>query len=501
MEITISLLLMSSLCTAFTAVILWILERRKAQKFLASYGIPGPTPSLIMGNFMLFLNDNVGGWTKIIEQHGDICSFYVGRRPMILVANLETIRRICVTESSKFRNRPDFVMGRIVPLADGLLALRDDRWKISRQTLSPTFSASKMKWMVALMDEPIGTFVAKLSEFADQRSMFDVYHHAQALTLEVIGRCAFGIDVNCQKDLDDPFFKAVSHLMKHTRNTMVHLGLLFPGLEDVALFLNKHLMPTGYQVRESMKRLKRVIGRRRRTNSSKPIKDLLQLMLNASSEGDDNRKLSDEEVIGNAFSFVLAGFETTATAIAFTMYLVAKHPEYQEKLYRHVMEEAPEKVDYDDVMFGLPFLDQIVNESLRYYPPVPVFTNRECAESCEIQGQVFPKGSGIMVPVYHIHHNETHWPDPEVFDPSRFAPENKPGIVPQSFMPFGVGQRNCIGMRFALLETKLTIVEAIKKFKFQFCDKTEDPLTLGIPLATLFASNGIYLSVTKRSNC
>jgi len=145
----------------------------------------------------------------------------------------------------------------------------------------------------------------------------------------------------------------------------------------------------------------------------------------------------------------------------------------------------------------LAYLDSVLNESLRVYPPAYV-TARLIEKAYKIGNFRFPAGVVIQFPIYNIHHDEKIWENPEKFDPSRFSPENKQKISPYHFMPFGHGPRNCVGARFATIEAKLAIIKVVKKFKIQTSAETEIPLKLRFGI-TMSPQNGIKLSIKNRS--
>ncbi|NXW56494.1 THAS synthase, partial [Eurystomus gularis] len=151
--------------------------------------------------------------------------------------------------------------------------------------------------------------------------------------------------------------------------------------------------------------------------------------------------------------------------------------------------------DYQNVQ-ELPYLDMVIAETLRMYPPAFRFT-REAAKDCIVLGQRIPAGAVIETAVGHLHHNPEFWPEPEKFIPERFTEEAKKERHPFAYLPFGAGPRGCIGMKMGLLETKLTLLRVLQKFQFKACPETEIPLQLK-STATLGPKNGVYIMLQSR---
>ncbi|KAE9546929.1 hypothetical protein FO519_009859, partial [Halicephalobus sp. NKZ332] len=205
--------------------------------------------------------------------------------------------------------------------------------------------------------------------------------------------------------------------------------------------------------------------------------DLIQLLLKEDEERqkrENKPPIHLDTIVSNCFGFMLAGYETTSTALAYASWLLAKHQDVQEKLYNEIkstLEDEP--ADYDNAM-RMPYLDAVFKETLRLKPPVVFFTGRTCVEDTVINGIKVPKGININIPVIAIHWDEDNWENPLDFDPERFT-EGKT-YDPLNWIPFGIGPRHCAGIRFAEMEFKLTLVEVIRRFKIELCPESQDPL-------------------------
>ncbi|XP_064011537.1 thromboxane-A synthase isoform X1 [Pogoniulus pusillus] len=207
--------------------------------------------------------------------------------------------------------------------------------------------------------------------------------------------------------------------------------------------------------------------------------------------------LTEDEIAGQAFLFLIAGYETTTSTLSFATYLLATNPECQERVLQEVDDFSAKHMvpDYQNVQ-ELPYLDMVIAETLRMYPPAFRFT-REAAKDSLVLGQHIPAGAVIEVAVGHLHHNPEFWPEPEKFIPERFTEEARKEQHPFAYLPFGAGPRGCIGMKMGLLETKITLLRILQKFQFKTCPETEIPLQLKSK-ATLGPKNGVYIMLESR---
>jgi len=243
--------------------------------------------------------------------------------------------------------------------------------------------------------------------------------------------------------------------------------------------------------------------------------DFIQLMLDAEADPEEGldfkngaghlskeieikKKLTPGEIASQSFLFILAGFETTSTALAFATYLLATHPKVQEEVLAEIDENLAkdEDVSYEAVQ-KLPYLECVVQETLRMYPLASAAVSRHCMEECTIKGVSIPKGIDIVADVWSLHYNEDLWgPDVKEFKPERFSSKSLPH--PYAYMPFGAGPRICIGMRFALLEMKVALCTILKRYRIEECPETEKPLQLRYSQITMAPKNGVFVQLKER---
>ena len=207
-----------------------------------------------------------------------------------------------------------------------------------------------------------------------------------------------------------------------------------------------------------------------------------------------------EELAAESFLVYAGGFETSSTLVTFTLYELALNPDIQEKLREEInsmLSKKDDKLTYES-LFAAKYLDQVINESLRKYPPIPSGI-RKCLKDYEIPGTnlTIPKGTSIQLATYSLHHDPEYYPEPEKFDPERFSPENSKNLRPFTFLPFGEGPRNCIGMRFGLMQSKLAIVKLLQSFELSPNDKTPIPMKF-VPASPFLAPvGGMWLNLKK----
>lgn len=505
-------LLVSLLVVAASTALYWLVRRKWKLGLFQRHGIPGPEPDLFWGNFMQLKQDRIQVMERWIAQHGKVFGFYMGEAPFMVVSDPEMVKQCLVKEFQAFHDRPPFAMT-VEPFASCLLELRGDEWKRVRSVLNPTFSSVKIKQMSPIVRGCLDTTMQVLEERCRSGLPVDMLKVAQGYTLDVITKCAFAWQVDCQMNPNDPLLLGVRKIFEEAEHPAVQNAIRFPVLRY--LFTALYWLSDYYRVTQQLvSNLSQLIELRRRDRRTRAT-DMLQIMLEA-QEGEDAaaaaqspgakdiRLIEDRHVVSNAFIFMVAGFETTATSLAFIMYLLATHPEEQERLYSEIgdaFESAEEELSYQRV-HQLKRLDMFIQEALRIYPPVVLFVTRKCEKDTTVMGQFFPKGVTIMAPTWHLHHDPALWSDPFVLRPERFDPEGagdgSQQHHPGAYLPFGLGPRICIGKRFALLELKLAVCRILQQYRVVRCPQTQEPVRLIVQSVIINPMGGVVVSLERR---
>lgn len=323
---------------------------------------------------------------------------------------------------------------------------------------------------------------------------FDIKEILACFTTDIIGNCAFGLECNTFKDPNSPFRVYGKKIFAASKFDVL-LRIFAFTFPNVARKLGIRLLPKDstaffYNIVEN------TVKYRQENNITR--KDFLQLLIDMKEY--DNNALTMNELAAQSLVFFIAGFETSSTAMTFALYELASNPEIQNKAREEVfniLKNHDGKITYDAIN-DMKYLQQVVDESLRKYPPLPVLS-RVCVEDYKIPDDniILTKGTKIIIPVYGIHYDEEFYPNPNKFDPERFSEEMKRKRNPYTYLPFGEGPRNCIGMRFGLMQSKVGLAFLLKNFVFTLNEKTEIPLKMSVTSFILMTDSGIWLNATK----
>lgn len=428
--------------------------------------------------------------------------FYGTTEPVFLLRDPELIKEILIKNFDSFPNRRGFAEINDPLSAKNLFSLRDHRWRNVRTLLSPAFTSSKMKTMFVLMSECAVDFTKYLSEIPADKSVLDMKDVFTKFMNDVIATCAFGIKIDTMRNPTNKFFI-------YGKDTTTFQGfrafklLTFKIFPKLARFLGLRIISDDV-VNFFTNIIQTTITTRDAENITRP--DMIQLMMDIRGKREAERELSIEDMTAQAFIFFFGGFETSATVMSFAAHEIATNPDILAKLRQEideVLEESNGKVTYEAIN-RLKYLDAIINEVLRLYPPA--FIERECDKAYELPpalpgGKSFTlkKGMIVWIPVNAIHRDEKYYDDPEKFRPERFLDNNVYHNSP-CYIPFGLGPRICIAGRFAILEVKILLFHLLARCELQPCAKTPLPLKFSKKSLSLAPEGGFWLNVKRRSD-
>ncbi|KAK9730821.1 Cytochrome P450 [Popillia japonica] len=427
-------------------------------------------------------------------KHGGI---YLATQPVYLIVDPDAIKTILIKDFKYFTDRGSSVNEKIDPLSVNLGNLEGERWKNMRAKLSPTFTSAKMKLMFDTLLDCRLPMMNKLDEFCRNQREFDVKATMSCYTTDVIASCIFGLDSNSFENPNSKFKIYGGILIKPGIRTIIiqNLRLTIP---NVMKIFRIKLIPI--EVEQFFLNLVKNIFEYRTTNNVYR-NDFVQMLLEEQEKlrASGQNPLSLEEIAAHSLGFFVSGFEPTSATITFCLHELAFNQDVQDKLRddRMSMEENGGKLSYDGVM-GMKYLDQVMNETLRKYPTIP-FLLRRCNTQYKIPNTniTLEPGIKIFISILALHLYEEYFPDPKRFVPERFNDENRHKFPQYAYLPFGEGPRNCIGARFALMQTKTSLAMLLDKYKFLPVAGEPYDIEFDPKLALLTKKGNLMLNIEK----
>ncbi|EEC07771.1 cytochrome P450, putative, partial [Ixodes scapularis] len=458
------------------------------------------------------------------RKFGKLFGVYEGAQPVLFVADPELVKRVLVKDFPSLPNR------RAISFNDSLLdnmmsIVPVEKWRRIRPAASPAFSTGKLRKMNFLIADCARKTAEHLKVAAEKEGELDIKQRPIPFFLFLL------YPHNLFHSLAFPsfLFRALTaspfgFFFQKQTFPRTYTMILFPGVfklfklkvfnADIFLYFKNVCL--------------RIIESRKEKKSRQ--EDFLQLMMDAQDGSiattvetvqsteeklfnlDSEIKtdtsflggvkaLTEDEAMAQCLLFFIGGQDTTSFVISYTVYLLALHPEIQAKL-REEADECFKQHGPDpslDVVSKLKYLHGVVSESLRMFPP-QVRIERSALNDYVLgdTGIKVPKGCVVVVPVYSMHHDPEYFPDPTTFDPNRFVDENIDSIRPYTYLPFGAGPRNCIGMRFALEAVKLSLLHSVHSVEFVPTKNTKVPLEFVRGSAVLSAKH-ITIGIRKRT--
>lgn len=383
-------------------------------------------------------------------------------------------------------------------LGTGLLTANGDLWKSRRDLITPAFHFQILQNYMAIFQNRAQILGDRfLRHSANGTQSFDVFPFCTDCTLDIIGACAFGLDLECQKEqAPSEYVKAIREITE-----LVYARTFKPLYQNRILFalsaqgrLWKKLVNTVHELPDRLIRERRAyVNEHPEEISQKKKLDFLDLLLTVQDENGNG--LSELAIRNEADTFLFEGHDTTAAGLCWALYCLAANPKYQAMAHEEVDRilhdhDAP---TYEEAKNQFEILDLILKETFRLYPPVP-FIVRNPTTDLEINGYKIPSGTELFLQIYGVHRNEKYWKDPLEFRPERFKEE---GIQhPFSYIPFSAGHRSCIGQVFAMLEEKTIISMLLKRFEFSVDESNPIDLQTHVILRP---KNGAKLFVKPRN--
>lgn len=409
---------------------------------------PGPKGHWLLGNLRERNKDAVGFFYGCSKTYGDFFRLRLGTVPVFIVARPSLVKEVLVDRSDVFVRQHIFnelstLLGR------GLLTSQGPRWRKHRKLVQPAFHLQSLQGFFELMVRHTEIMIAQWR----RRETRDLTDDFTKLTLRIVAESLLGYDT---AKSEGQIVRIVTQILPQI---FFRIGFL-PFANSLPTKRNRDFKTNCRSLDRLMDSI--IDGRRA---SGEERKDLLSMLMAAVDE-DDGSKLTNAELRDEIMTMFLAGHETTANGLSWTLEVLADHPEVEDKMraeIRRVVGDGPLQLKH---LRELTYIKMVFEESIRLYPPAWAIP-RTAKENTVLGGYAVPKGSVMSVNPFIMHRQESVFPDPLRFDPERFSPERRKDIDRYGYIPFGAGPHGCIGQQFAQMEAQVVLALLYQRFTFR----------------------------------
>jgi len=424
---------------------------------------PGPGEAVALG----IDSETLASLQELQHEYGDMVSITKPNgRLAYFINDAAEVRRILTRRHSKYHKGPGFERVKML-LGNGLIVSDGDVWRRSRRMIQPAFSRQNVHRLMKVMVECCDRRAVRWAEMARNGEHCNITSETSDFALELILISVFSSDYE-------------NRIMTGGENPFAFLSR--DSTRDLSVVM---------KVRDLRELLRSIIEDRRAGKGSDEF-DFLSMYLQATDK--EGQPFSDAELLDELMTLIVAGFETSANTLNWVWYLVARHPEVEAKLIAEDEEHLPNVSALSaDSLAAMQYTQQVLEEALRLYPPVWLFTRRS-HELDELDDYDVAPDTDIYLSPFILHRTEHYWPDPERFDPDRFAATDKPK-KDRPFFPFSLGPRRCLGEYFSFLEMKVHLGLLLPRFRMQLVEAAEPELELGINLR---ATKDIFMKPMER---
>ena len=412
--------------------------------------------------------DSLERMSELFARYGDIYRVYApGRKSYTYVIHHpDDVKRVLVSNHKNYTKGVGLDRVKIL-LGNGIMTSEGEFWRRQRYMMQPMFHRRVITEFARVIDEANDRFIARWEAQAERGESVNVTDDMSALTLDIVLRAVFGRDLDrlSQESGGNPFAVVTR---EPARN--LQFAYKFRSLGKVVAALM-----------------------RRRASEAEEHVDFLAMLMSARDK-DTGDAMSERELIDEVMTLVVAGHETTASALNWTWYLLALHPQVESRLHAEIDAAPISAAPSLARMEALPYTQQVVNEALRLYPPGWLLSRRALGADV-LAGFEIPAGADVLLSPYLLHRHPRFWPEPDAFKPERFASENEAARPRFAYMPFAAGPRHCIGETFALYEMLMHLYKVARRYRLTYLPAEPVELEAQINLRT---KKPLYMRLERR---
>ncbi len=441
---------------------------------------PGPRSRLPSGVLLRFRHDRLGFMLHTARRYGDIAHFKLMGWPVYLLSHPDMIQAVLEVDAGAFVKGRGLGRARRL-LGQGLLTSEGLFHQRQRRLVLPAFHRERMAAYGKVMVDHASALQARWLDGETRDIAADMQH----LTRSIVAKTLFDFEVTSQTQAID-----------------AALATLIGSFGSLAFFLpewvlDRGLWPSAHRQESARAELDALIYRmiEERRAGGRDHGDLLSMLLVAVDEDGDGQGMTDRQVRDEVMTLFLAGHETTANALAWTWFLLSEHPEAAARLHdeldRVLGGRDPEVADLPE----LRYTRRVLTEAMRLYPPAWI-VGRRAVQDVVVGGYGIPRGAGVLVSEWVVHHDPRWYPDPFRFDPDRWLPDSHAPRPKYAYFPFGGGPRRCIGEAFAWMEGTLILATIARRWHLRLVPG--HPVQPD-PLITLRPRNGVRVILERRA--
>ncbi|CAB04112.1 Cytochrome P450 [Caenorhabditis elegans] len=488
-------------------------------------GIPGPQGYPFLGSALDMMDHEnppflqLKKWTS---QYGKVYGITEGLLRTLVISDTNLIHEVFVKQYDNFYGR------NLNPIQGDpnrekrvtLFSAQGHRWKRLRTIANPTFSSNNLRKIQVTVEDSALELLRHIEQHTAGGKAIDVLEYFQEFTMDVIGRIAMGQPDSLM--FKNPLLPCARDVFGKPRTALFLSGILFPWIgpmirKVVFYFTNVFNNPAAqimYQTANAVEqRIKQRMAEEKAGIDPGEPQDFIDLFLDAKSDDMElennedftkagvkvTRQLTKDEVVGQCFVFLIAGFDTTALSLSYSSFLLATHPKAQKKLQEEIDRECADPEVTFDQLSKLKYMECVIKETLRMYPLGALANSRRCMRSTKIGNYEIEKGVDILCDTWTLHYDKSIWgEDAEEFKPERWESGDEHFYQKGGYIPFGLGPRQCIGMRLAYMEEKLLLSHILRKYTLEVCNKTQIPLKLIGSRTT--QPESVWLNLTPRDD-